>query len=191
MCALAHTSCFFLVFLPTKLFSHVKYKHSRNVTMSMPTVGQNTQAMQQPVNPPDVFRCDALSTRFLAYPANASVPCANPMVMPATAHMAVPNPCCADASGDMLGMARNNDILRYQFGALPNPNFCGVPVSSCDECGAAAQTQDCAACPCQAVQGCTTNTGAPTACDYGGFARNHSYIFAPGAIGRSGLNRWG
>lgn len=142
--------------------------------MSLPTVGQNTQAMQQPINLPDVWRSDALATRFLSFPANVSLPCNNSVIMPAPR---VPLSAC----GEVLGMATNRGILQYQFNALPNPTFCGQPVTG--------TSTDCTQCPC-ARQGCTT-AASVSSCDYGGFGRDHNAVFGPGSVGRSGLNRWG
>ena len=136
---------------------------------------------------PDIFRSDALTTRFGGYPCTVNIPCTYPN---STAFQNAPTSGTSiDPKGD-IGMGVNNDILNYQFLSMQDSSFCGVPLTSEKGQILGADTPaNCAACPCQkgTVMGDDTlNSG----CDYG-FARTMSSIMGPNAGNKNGLNRWG
>lgn len=143
---------------------------------------------------PDVFRPDALISRFGIYDSTATLPCN--YEAPRVANAAVPmGPiCCSDGVSDganILGIGVNNAMLNYQFGSSMNVPFCGIPIHN-DKCAikGSPTPYDCNACPCRPPGCASLNGTVPPTCDYG-FARTHSSIFGPNSGNRNGNVRWG
>ena len=137
----------------------------------------------------DVFRADALTTRFRGYPCKVQTDCPHVSAVPKTK---MPIETSYDPKA-LYGMGVNNGVLEYQFTSMPDMPFCGVPLAAEDKLhyGQAAQ-RDCAACPCLNGQ-CPTSLSSETLdrdCNYG-FARTFSSIFGPSSGNRYAMNRWG
>lgn len=127
----------------------------------------------------DIFRQDALSTRFHSFPCKVEFPC--PLNSPT---FTAPAMGPVDPKG-VIGMATNNDILHYQFMNTQDIAFCGVPLASQPQVDPTLSVANCSTCPCSSAAIKESET-----CNYG-FARNHASIMGPFSGNRKAGSRWG